>query len=160
LLPAVVLGQAQQRSARAAARRGADIHSDQEDDVDPINRRELTAAGAAAVLSLGAAAAPASGREIDPALPGLSERLLAIIGTHDAAHGAHDVLGTAHRELRLIAEHRKVAIGDLRTALMHVEARWAVHTAGLCEDTGAPRGRATLLERALCLARARPITPT
>jgi hypothetical protein len=32
---------------------------------------------------------------------------LAIIGTHDAAHGPQDVLGTAHRELRLLAEHRK-----------------------------------------------------
>jgi hypothetical protein len=78
---------------------------------------------------------------------------LAIIGTHDAAHGPHDVLGTAHRELRLIAEHRRVATGDLRTALMRVEARWAVHVAWLCEDTGDPRGRAALLERALCLAR-------
>jgi hypothetical protein len=125
----------------------------QEDDVDPINRRELTAAGAEAVLGLGAAAAPASGREIDPALPGHLERLLAIIGTHDAAHGPHDVLGTAHRELCLIAEHRKVATGDLRTALMRVEARWAVHAAWLCEDSGDSRGRAALLERALYLAR-------
>jgi transcriptional regulator with XRE-family HTH domain len=33
LLPAVILEQAQQRSARAAARRGAEIKSDQEDDV-------------------------------------------------------------------------------------------------------------------------------
>ena len=153
LLPAVVLEQAQQRSARAAARRGTDIHSDQEDDADPINRRELAAAGAAAVLGLAAAAAPAPGREIDPTLPGHSERLLAIIGTHDAAHGPQDVLGTACRELRLIAEHRKVATGDLRIALMRVEARWAVHTAWLCEDAGDPRGRAALLERALCLAR-------
>jgi transcriptional regulator with XRE-family HTH domain len=153
LLPAVILEQAQQRSARVAARRGAEIQSDQEDDVDPINRRELAAASAAAVLGLGAAAAPASGRDADPALPGHSERLLAIIGAHDAAHGPHDVLGTARRELRLLAEGRKVATGDVRTALMRVEARWAVHTAWLCEDTGDPRGRVTLLEHALCLAR-------
>jgi transcriptional regulator with XRE-family HTH domain len=153
LLPAVILEQAQHRCARAAARRAADIPSDQEDEVDPINRRELAAAGAAAVLGLGAAAEPASAREVDPALPGHSERLLAIVGAHDAAHGPHDLLGTARRELRLITKHRKVATGDLRTALMRVEARWALYMGWLCEDTGDPRGRDALLERALCLAR-------
>jgi hypothetical protein len=79
---------------------------------------------------------------------------LAIIGTHDAVHGAYAVLGTARRELRLIAEHRQVATGDLRVALMTVEARWAVHAAWLCEDTGDRRGREALLDRALRLARA------
>jgi transcriptional regulator with XRE-family HTH domain len=153
LLPAVIIEQAQHRSARVAARRGADIQSDEEDDVDPITRRVLAAVGAAAVVGLGAAAAPASAREVDPALPGHWERLLAIIGTHDAAHGPHDVLGAARRELRLIAEHRKVATGDLRAALMGVEARWAVHAGWLCEDTGDPRGRDALVERALRLAR-------
>jgi transcriptional regulator with XRE-family HTH domain len=153
LLPAVIFEQAQQRSARAAARRGVDIPSDQEDDVDPINRRELVTASAAAVLGLGATATPASAREVDPALPEHSERLLAIIGTHDAVHGAHAVLGTARRELRLIAEHRQVATGDLRVALTGVEARWAVHAAWLCEDTGDRRGRDALLDRALRLAR-------
>jgi hypothetical protein len=56
-----------------------------------------------------------------------------------------------HRELPVIAEHRKVATGDLRTALMRVEARWAVHGAWLCEDTGDRRERAARLEHALCL---------
>jgi transcriptional regulator with XRE-family HTH domain len=153
VLPAVILEQAQHRSARVAARRGADIQSDQEDNVDPISRRELVTAGAAAVLGLGAAAAPASAREVDPVLPGHWERLLAIIGTHDAAHGPHDVLGTARHELRLIAEYRRVATGDLRVALMRVEARWAVHAGWLCEDTGDPRGRDALVEHALCVAR-------
>lgn len=99
------------------------------------------------------AGAPASAREVDPALPGHWERLLAIIGTHDAAHGPHAVLGAARRELRLIAEHRKVAAGDLRAALMGVEARWAVYASWLCEDSGDPCGRDALLQRALCLAR-------
>jgi transcriptional regulator with XRE-family HTH domain len=111
LLPAVIFEQAQHRSARSAGRRRADINGDQEDDVDPINRRELAAAGTAAALGLGLAAAPTSAREVDPALPEHWERLLAIIGTHDAAHGAHEVLGAARRELRLIAEHRRVATG-------------------------------------------------
>jgi transcriptional regulator with XRE-family HTH domain len=152
LLPAVILEQAQHRSARVAARRGTNLSADEEDDVDAINRRELAAAGAAA--GLGLACAPMSARDVDPALPEHSERLLAIIGTHDAAHGAHAVLGAARRELLLIAEHRKVATGDLRVALMAVEARWAVHAAWLCEDTGDPRGRDALLDRALRLARA------
>jgi tetratricopeptide (TPR) repeat protein len=124
--------------------------------VDPMNRRELAAAGAAAGLGLGfgVACAPISARDVDPGLPGHSERLLAIIGTHDATHGAHAVLGTARRELLLIAQHRRVATGDLRVALMAVEARWAVHAAWLCEDTGDRRGRDALLDRALRLARA------
>jgi transcriptional regulator with XRE-family HTH domain len=153
LLPAVVLEQAQHRSARGAARRGAGIRSDPQDDVDPTNPRELVAAGATAIEGLGAAAVPTSAREVDPALPDHWERLLAIIGTHDAAHGPHDVLGTARRELRLITLHREVAHGDLRTALMCVEARWAVYAGWLCEDTGNRRGRDALVERALCLAR-------
>jgi transcriptional regulator with XRE-family HTH domain len=153
LLPAVILEQAQQRSARIAARRGADIQSDAEVNVEAITRRELVAVGSAAVVGMGAAAAPASVREVDPALPGHWERLLGIIGTHDAAHGPHAVLGTACRELRLIATHRAIASGDLRTALMRVEGRWAVYAGWLCEDTGDPRERDALLERALCLAR-------
>jgi transcriptional regulator with XRE-family HTH domain len=153
LLPAVILEQAQHRSARVAARRGADIPCDQEGDVASITRRELTAACAAAVAELGVAAAPASAREVDPALPSHWERLLAIIGTHDAAHGPHGVLGIACRELWLLTSYREVARGDLRTALMRVEARWAVYAGWLCEDTGNPRGRDALLERALCLAR-------
>jgi len=154
LLPAVILEQAQQRSARVAARRRADFNSsDWEDDVEPITRRGLAVAGAATALGLGAADAPASARDVDPALPDHWEQLLAIIGTHDAAHGAHAVLGAARRELRLIAEHRKVATGDLRPALMGVEARWALHVGWLCEDTGDRRERAVLVEHALRLAR-------
>jgi hypothetical protein len=105
------------------------------------------------VAVLGTAAAPASAREVDAALPGHWELLLAIIGMHDAAHGPHEVLSTARRELRLIASHREIAHGDLRTALMRVEARWAVYAGWLCKDTGDARGRDALVERALCLGR-------
>jgi len=153
LLPAVILEQARQRSARSTARRSEASNRDREDDVRPINRRGLARAGAGAALGLGAAAVPVSARDVDPALPGHWERLLAIIGTHDAAHGAHEVLGASRRELQLITRHRKVATGDLRTALMRVEARWALHVAWLCEDTGDRQGRAALLEHALGLAR-------
>jgi transcriptional regulator with XRE-family HTH domain len=153
LLPEVIMEHARIRSARVAARRSADTPSDEEDEVGPISRRGLVEAGAAAALGLGMNAAPAAAREIDPALPDHWACLLAILGTFDAAHGPHQVLSAARRELRLITEHRQVARGDLRDALMHVEARWAIYAGWLCEDTGDQRGRTALLERALHLAR-------
>jgi hypothetical protein len=153
LLPAVILEHAGIRSARVAARRRADTHSDEEDEVQPTNRRGLAEAGATALLGLGVTAAPTAAREVDPTLPEHWDCLLAILGTHDAAHGPHGVLITVRRELRIISEHRQVARGELRVALMRVEARWSVYAAWLCEDTGDLRGRAALLERALHLAR-------
>jgi hypothetical protein len=53
----------------------------------------------------------------------------------------------------LITSYREIARGELRIALMRVEARWAVYAGWLCEDTGDPRGRDALVQRALCLAR-------
>lgn len=153
LLPAVVLEHAGIRSARVAARRRADTPSDEEDEVQPINRRGLAEAGVTAALGLGVTAAPAAAREVDPALPAHWDDLLAILGTYDAAHGPHQVLITVRRELRLIGEHRQAVRGELRAALMRVEARWSVYAAWLCEDTGDRRGRPALLERALQLAR-------
>jgi transcriptional regulator with XRE-family HTH domain len=154
LLPAVILEQAQQRSARSRARRRKDTDSsDREDDVQPMTRRGLAAAGAATALGLGATVAPAAAGAVDPGLADHWERLLAIIGTHDAAHGPQEVLATARRELHLITAYRKVATGGLRSSLMRVEARWALHAGWLCEDTGDPRERAALLEHALHLAR-------
>jgi transcriptional regulator with XRE-family HTH domain len=135
LLPAVILECARHRSSRSAARRGADMNGDREDD------------------GRGLAAAPAAAHEVDPALPDHWERLLAILGAHDAARGPREALGVARRELRVIAEHREVARGKLRVTLMGVEARWAVFAGWLCEDAGDRRGRAALVERALCLAR-------
>ncbi|MGH2941382.1 MAG: helix-turn-helix domain-containing protein [Solirubrobacteraceae bacterium] len=153
LLPAVILEHARQRSARVAARRDANSNGDQEDAMDPTNRRDLAQAGATAALNLAVLTPPTRAGEVDPALPHHWERLLAIIGSHDAAHGPHDVLATARSELHIISAHRAIASGELRTALMRVEARWAIHAAWLCEDTGDRRGRAALLERALHLAR-------
>jgi transcriptional regulator with XRE-family HTH domain len=152
LLPAVILEQARHRSARVAARRGANA-SDQEDEMDPSNRRDLALVGAAAALNLTVTASPATAGEVDPALVHHWERLLAIIGAHDAAHGPHAVLAIARSELHRISAHRAIASGELRTALMRVEARWAIHAAWLSEDTGDRRGRDALLERALQLAR-------
>jgi transcriptional regulator with XRE-family HTH domain len=152
LLPDVILEHAQVRSARVAARRSADIYSDEEDDVNPTNRRGLADAGATAVLGLGITGVPLAAGEVDPMLPEHWECLLVIVGAHDAVHGPHQVLSSVRRELRLISEHRRVARGELRVALMRVEARWAVYGGWLCEDTGDLRGRTALLERALHLA--------
>jgi len=153
LLPDVIFEAACRRSARVAARRGAAMYGYRDDQTDPADLRDPAGTGAAAARRLRVATAPMAGRKVDPALPRHWERLLAVIGTHDAAHGPHEVLGAARPELRLIAEHRQVARGRLRVALMGVEARWALFTGWLCEDTGDRRGRAALVERALCLAR-------
>jgi transcriptional regulator with XRE-family HTH domain len=113
----------------------------------------LKETGAAIVLGSGSSAVSTVAADVDPALPGHWAGVLAILGAHDAMHGPCDVLPVARRELHLIAAYRQVAGGELRTELMRVEARWAVHVAWLCEDTGDRRGRAALLDHALQLAR-------
>lgn len=162
--PAVAAEREAARQERAAARRGEAqllsalrfaVHSDAgDDDVEPTTRLGLLEAGAAAALG-GAAlgVAPAAAREVDPELPAHWTALLGVLGKHDAAYGPHDVLAVVVRELRVITEHRATARGDLRTALMRVEARWAIYAAWLCEDTGDRRRRDALLERAVRLAR-------
>jgi hypothetical protein len=109
--------------------------------VNPTDRRGLVDAGAFPVLGPGTPVAPTVGSAIDPALAAHLTSLLAILGAHDAAYGPREVLGTVRRELQLIAEHRQVARGDLRTDLMRVEARWTIYAAWLCEDTGDRRAR-------------------
>jgi transcriptional regulator with XRE-family HTH domain len=153
LLPDVALEHARISVARVARRRGGDTHSDEEDEVQPTNRRGLAHTAATAALGLGMNAVPAAAREIDPTLPDHWEGLLGILGAHDATHGAHRVLDAVCRELRVISEHRHVARGQLRTALMRVESRYALYAAWLCEDTGDLRGRTALLDRAPHLAR-------
>lgn len=158
LFPGVVLEQAAQRHERSSARAGlsptlrcATPHHDvgEDEDVDPTTRRGLLGVSAGAALI---AASPAHARDVDPELPAHWSDLLAVLGHHDDARGPREVLGLARGELRLIAEHREVARGALRTELMRVEARWAVHAGWLCEDAGDRRGRDVLLEYALRLA--------
>jgi transcriptional regulator with XRE-family HTH domain len=148
LLPAAIAERLTAADCRAAARRRYD------EDVDPTNRRGLLSGTAGAAL--GAAAlgpAPVAAREIDPELPAHWIALLAVLGAADDAHGPREILEIARRELRLIAEHRTAARGALRAELMRVESRWATHAGWLCEDAGDRRGRATLLDHALHLAR-------
>jgi hypothetical protein len=76
---------------------------------------------------------------------------LAVLRQHDAMHGPRDVLDTIRHELRLIAEHRRVARGDLRTELLRVEARWTEFAAWLSNDAGDRQQRDSFTERALQL---------
>jgi tetratricopeptide (TPR) repeat protein len=95
---------------------------------------------------------PAAAREVVPALPEHWRGLLRLLGRHDEVSGPHDVLATVRGELRIIAEHRKVARGELRTHIMRVEARWADLAAWLSEDTGDSRARQAWTDHALQLA--------
>jgi len=148
LLPAAVCERAFATQARAAAR-GATI-----EDVDPINRRGLLGAGAAAALPvLALDTAPTQAREIDPELPEHWTNLLSVLGRHNMMLGHPTVQDVVRRELRVIAEHRAVARGELRAALMRVESCWSEFGAWLAYDSGDRRGRDELLERALRLAR-------
>jgi hypothetical protein len=79
----------------------------------------------AAGAAVGAAAlgsAPVAAREVDPELPAHWLTLLAMLDRHDSRFGAHAVLSTVRRELRLIARHRQIARGALRTESLAVEA--------------------------------------
>ena len=162
LLPAVVYSRDQARHRREAARRSdpssllcgpcdATHFGVEGGDMDPLNRRGLLGAGIGGALGL-STNPPASAREIDPELPQHWTQLLSLLGRHDSIFGPHDVLAAVRRELGLIAGHRKIATGDLRTELLCVESRWAQFAGWLSNDTGQTRSRDAWTERALRLA--------
>jgi len=160
LLPAVIQEQAMLRHERSIARSGmpaalrcAIPHSDAGADVEPTNRRGLLGAGAATALGgLGAAAAPAAARDIDPALPAHWMRLLSLLGRHDSLHGPYDVLDTVCHELRVIAGHRQVAGRKLRVELLRVESHWTGFATWLTNDAGQVRSRDAWTNRAVQIA--------
>jgi transcriptional regulator with XRE-family HTH domain len=164
LLPPVLQDRELQRQERAEARRAEPrsslrcdpaTHSEvagDDEDVEPTTRRGLIGAGAVAALGSATAAMPAAAREVDPALPAHWRGLLRLLGRHDEVSGPHDVLATVRGELGIIAEHRKLARGELRTQIMRVEARWADLAAWLSEDTGDSRARKAWTDHALRLA--------
>jgi hypothetical protein len=122
------------------------------EDVDPLSRRSLFGAGAGAALGLGATTAPAAARDIDPDLVEHWMRLMQVLYRHDAMFGPQDMVAPVRHELGLIAAHRDVARGDVRTALLRVESRWALFASWLGHDTGDNRARDHWAERALALA--------
>jgi transcriptional regulator with XRE-family HTH domain len=123
------------------------------EDVEPLSRRSLLGAGAGAALGLSATTAPAAAREIDPALVGHWMKLLIVLDHHDAMFGPHDVLATVRHQIGMIAEHRRVARGELRTQLLRVEARWAGFASWLSVDAGDSQMHDYWADRAVRLAR-------
>jgi hypothetical protein len=78
--------------------------------------------------------------------------LLRLLDRHDAMCGPHDVLDAVCHEINLIAEHRRVARGDMHVELLGVEARWSYFASWLSSDTGDSPHRDYWSERALRLA--------
>jgi tetratricopeptide (TPR) repeat protein len=162
LLPAVNHERDQQRQERAATRKAkssalrseAATHSEVGDeDVEPTDRRGLLGAGAAAALGVaGVAATPTAAREVDPELPAYWADLLVLLSGYDDAFGPSAVRDTVRRELKRIAEHRQHARGELRAALLHVEAQWAELAAFLSADMDDSQDRDGWTKRALWLA--------
>jgi transcriptional regulator with XRE-family HTH domain len=170
-LPGVIYERAAQRDEREAARRRTDgrevpagtrgpglpvplpwaLQPQAGEDVDPLSRRSLFGVGVGAALGLGATTAPAAAREIDPELVSHWMRLLRVLDHHDAMFGPHDVLPAVRREIELIAEHRRIAHGELRNELLRVEAHWAEFASFLHDDAGDARRRDSWADRALRL---------
>jgi transcriptional regulator with XRE-family HTH domain len=126
---------------------------EEREDVDPLSRRSLFGAGVGAAFGFAATTAPAAAREIDPELVAHWMKLLHLLGRHDAMCGPHSVLETARHELGLIAEHRHVAAGDVRSQLLCVEARWSAFASALSDDAGDWHRRDSWADRSLRLAR-------
>ena len=106
------------------------------EDVNPLSRRSLLGAGVGAAFGLNATTAPIAAREVDPELVSHSMTLLRILGCHDAMFGPRDVLDTVRREVGMVARHRQMARGVLRTRLLSVESRWAWLASWLAHDSG------------------------
>jgi transcriptional regulator with XRE-family HTH domain len=140
-----------QALGHSVAIRWTPLH-DTGEDVDPLSRRSLLGAGVGAALGLNATTAPAATRQIDPALVEHWMNFLHVLRRHDAAFGPHDVLPAVRRELGLIAEHRRVARGDLHTQLLGVESRWSWSASWLGRDAGDARLADEFADRARRLA--------
>jgi transcriptional regulator with XRE-family HTH domain len=123
------------------------------EDVDPLSRRSLFGAGAGAAVGLGATTAPAAARQVDPDLVAHWMRLLRLLGRHDAMFGPHAALDAVRQEIGLIADHRRLTRGVLRTQLLSVEARWCDFAGWLSNDAGDHARMEYWSERALRLAR-------
>jgi hypothetical protein len=109
--------------------------------------------GVGAALGLNATTAPTAARELDPELVSHWLRLLHVLTRHSAMHGPGELLGPVRHQIGMIAEHRELARGRLRTELLRVESRWSDRAASLSNQTGDPRRRDAWTDHALALAR-------
>jgi transcriptional regulator with XRE-family HTH domain len=125
--------------------------SDAGEDVD-LSRRSLLGAGVGAALGLDVTTAPASAQNIDPELVGHWMTLLKVLDQHRVMFGPHKVLDTVRKELDLIAKHRQLAHGELRTQLLRVEARWSALASWLAHDMGSASAGDYWAARAVRLA--------
>ncbi len=123
------------------------------EDVDPISRRSLFGAGVGAAVGLSATTAPAAAREVDPELISHWMKLIGVLDRHDAMFGSRNLLATVSHELDLIAAHRQIARGELRTQLLRVESRWSWFASWLNHDIGDSHLRDSWADRTLRLAR-------
>jgi len=62
-----------------------------------------------------------------------------LLDRYDSMCGAHAVLSTVRRELRLIARHRQIARGELRTELLRASAHIGHHCDTLPQTARAGR---------------------
>jgi transcriptional regulator with XRE-family HTH domain len=179
LLPPVLWERALQRHDRAAARHrsAGDVPVDAEsqaltradgaaryaesqppskaeEDVEPLSRRSLIGTGVGAALGLGPTTPPAAARDLDPGLVLHWVQLLSVLDRHDAMFGPHEVLTAVRNEVALIAQHRRLARGELRTQLLRVESRWSGFASWLAHDAGEARLGDQWATRALRLAHA------
>jgi hypothetical protein len=74
--------------------------------------------------------------------------LMHVLRRHDATFGASGVLDTVRHELSLIADHRRVARGDLHGQLLGVESRWSWMASWLGRDAGDARMAEECADRA------------
>jgi hypothetical protein len=79
-------------------------------------------------------------------------KLLHLIDHHGGMYGPYSIRDMVRRELDVIAEHRRVARGDLRTDLMRTEARWAELACWLGNDVGDGASRDAWANHCLRLA--------
>jgi len=102
------------------------------------------------VLGLGD---PDGAAGVDPAMS------LHWIGMLNLLAGSHNMFGprqvhnTVCRELAVIGRYRHEAIGDVKTGLLAVEARWAEFASWTADNVGDTGASTFWLERALALAR-------
>jgi transcriptional regulator with XRE-family HTH domain len=157
------------RQERADARRAArqaepappltceatDSEAGDVEDVEPVNRRGLLNAGAAAALGgLGVASAtPAAARDIDPELPEHCMALMRLLERHDGVFGPAAVIDAVRHQQHQIARHREIARGGLRMTLLRVEARLSNFASWLYGDLGDRPAREAATQRTLNLAR-------
>ncbi len=125
------------------------------DRIEELERQAaLTAATDPPLAVVDGAPWPARpGADVDPGLVLHWSRLLRVLA------GVHNLLGPGQvhdavcRESSVIRRYRDDAVGDLRTGLLAVEARWAEFASWTADNIGDHQAASFWLERALGLAR-------